>query len=332
MIVQMWNDVCPKLTSGILTVVLASSLLFGVQECCNIGLTQGIFSVGASVFENGHVHRLFLYPFHHKTGAQLLLSIIAFVFLSGSLERGFGTVRFLIMFFLLSTTLGLAYAILDLLQGFTHHTEGLLPTALSCMALTTMHTKMTKGFLCGVTFPTIALPWVFLIISTILIPNAVLPCNIIAILTGWMYGKGWFSLVQMSESRASVLEKNVPFRFLRAACHTTFVPASTEERRKILLAQVCSAPPAGSYPVQAYAPASSLQHSVPMPYDGWLNYNNTLASAPESRHPLGQSHGHSHAPPPGHHIDNHSHSCNHSHNLSNMSTAPEMDKYLNILP
>ncbi|KAJ0033034.1 hypothetical protein NQD34_000141, partial [Periophthalmus magnuspinnatus] len=314
MILEVLKEVSPKLTSGILTVILASSLLFGVQEYCNIGISQGLFSVGASVFENGHIHRLFLYPYHHKTVGQLLLSITVFAFLSGSLERGFGTVRFLIMFFLLSTTSGLAYAILDLLQGSTNQTEGLLPTALSCMALTTMHTRMTKGFLCGVSFPTIVLPWVFLIITTILIPNAVLPCNIIAVFTGWLYGRGWFSLLQMSESRASVLEKNVPFRFLRAASPATFVPASTEERRKVLLPQV-SSPPPGTYPVQAYAPASSVgpQNSASMPYDSWGIYNNTLSSFPVPLHPLGQSHGHSHAPFHGHH----SHSCNHSHNLNN---------------
>ncbi|KAJ0050657.1 hypothetical protein NL108_005049 [Boleophthalmus pectinirostris] len=320
MILQVLKEVSPKLTSGILTVILASSLLFGVQEYCNIGITQGMFSVGASVFENGHVHRLFLYPYHHKTGGQLLLSIIAFVFLSGSLERGFGTVRFLSMFFLLSTTSGLAYAIVDLLQGNTNQTEGLLPTALSCMALTTMHTKMTKGFLFGVSFPTIALPWLFLIITTIVIPNAVLPCNIIAVFTGWMYGRGWFSLVQMSESKASVLEKNAPFRFLRMASPALFVPASTEERRKVLLPQISSAPP-GSYPVQAYAPASSLgpQNYGAMPYEGWANYNSAMANASVTLHPLGQSHGHSHAHH-GHYSGyNHSHSCNHSHNLSNLS-------------
>uniref|UniRef100_A0A8C6SAA7 Peptidase S54 rhomboid domain-containing protein n=1 Tax=Neogobius melanostomus TaxID=47308 RepID=A0A8C6SAA7_9GOBI len=314
MILQELKEVSPKLTTGILTVAFASCLLFGIQECCNI--SQGMFSVGASVFENGHVHRLFLYPFYHKTVPQLLLSIIAFVFLSGSLERGFGTVRFLVMFFLLSTTTGLAYACVDFLQGTTNQTEGLLSTALACMALTTMHTKMTKGFLCGVSFPTIALPWLFLIITTILVPNAVLPCNIIAIITGWMYGRGWFSLVQMTESRASVLEKIMPFRFLRSISNVMFVPASTEDRRKTLLPQISATP--GTYPVQAYAPVSSLSphNSVSLQHEGWPSYSYALANASVPLHPHGQSHGHSHSHYTGH---NHTHSCNHNHNHQNFS-------------
>lgn len=306
MILYVLKEVAPKLTSGLLTVSFASCLLFGIQECCNI--SQGMFSVDASVLKNGHVHRLLLYPFYHKTGLQLLLSITAFVFLSGSLERGFGTVRFLIMFFLLSTTTGFAYAFLDFLQDSNNQTEGLLSTALACMALTTMHTRMTKGFLCGVSFPTIALPWLFLIITTILIPNAVLPCNIIAIITGWMYGRGCFSLVQMTDSSASLLEKKMPFTFLRSISSVTFVPASTEERRKTLLPQISATP--GTYPVQAYAPVSSLRphNSVAMPYEGWSSYNYSPASVPVPPQP----HGHSHS----HIIEhNHGYSCNHSQNF-----------------
>uniref|UniRef100_A0A8C6WFQ0 Uncharacterized protein n=1 Tax=Neogobius melanostomus TaxID=47308 RepID=A0A8C6WFQ0_9GOBI len=237
MILQELKEVSPKLTTGILTVAFASCLLFGIQECCNI--SQGMFSVGASVFENGH------------TVPQLLLSIIAFVFLSGSLERGFGTVRFLVMFFLLSTTTGLAYACVDFLQGTTNQTEGLLSTALACMALTTI-------------FPTIIMP----------------------------------------------------FRFLRSISNVMFVPASTEDRKKTLLPQISATP--GTYPVQAYAPVSSLSphNSVSLQHEGWPSYSYALANASVPLHPHGQSHGHSHSQYTGH---NHTHSCNHNHNHQNFS-------------
>lgn len=319
MLLQVLNELSPKLSSGILTVTFASCLLFGIQEWFHT--PSGMVSVGASVFESGHVHRLFLYPFYHRTFPQLVLSIIAFVFLSGSLERGFGTVRFLVMFSLLSTTTGLAYAFLDFLQDTSNQTEGLLSTALACVALTTMHTKMTKGFLCGVSFPTIALPWLFLIITTILIPKAVLPINIIAILTGWMYGKGWFSLVQMTESRASVLEKMMPFRFLRSISTVMFVPASAEERRKTILPQISAKP--GSYPVQAYAPVSSLSPHGPVAtsYDGWPSNQSIVVNASAPVPPHGQSHGHSHSHYTGH---NHGHSCNHSHNYQILSEQEQV--------
>lgn len=314
MIFKVVKDVVPVLTSGILTVVLLSCGLFGIHTFFN--LTPGVFSVGASVFQKGHLHRLLMYPLHHRTVPQLLLNITALVFLSGSLEKGVGTVRFLFLFLLLSSTTGLFYSFLDLLQegSIQGHTEGLVPVTLACVALTTMHTKMTKGFLCGVSFPTMALPWVFLIISTALIPHSVLPCNIIAILVGWMYGKGWFSLLDMSEARAGLLEKMMPFRLLRNISGVTFIPASTEERRKTLLPQINPTP--GSYPVQAYAPLSSVNpaNNTAMIYEGWPQSPGVMSTPPPPQnlhghvtaHGFGLSHGHFSE-------ESFGHSCNHSH-------------------
>ncbi|XP_045884863.1 rhomboid domain-containing protein 2 [Micropterus dolomieu] len=328
MIFQVFKDVAPVLTSGILTVVLVSCVLFGIQTYFNF--TQGVFSVGATVFQYGHLHRLLAYPFYHKTLAQLILNIIVLAFLSGSVEKGVGTVRFLFLFFLLSTTTGLFYSFVDLMQvdGNHSHAEGLVPVALACVALTTMHTRMTKGFLCGVSFPTMALPWVFLIITTALVPHSVLPCNVIAILVGVMYGKGWLSLMDLSEARAGILEKMMPFRFLRSISGAMFVPASTEERRKTLLPQINPTP--GSYPVQAYAPLSSINSADTMGkfYEGWPNSINALSSPtpPISPHPHGHSSAHGFGLTHGHgsahglglshgHCSEQSfgHSCNHNH-------------------
>uniref|UniRef100_A0A3Q3W8L5 Peptidase S54 rhomboid domain-containing protein n=1 Tax=Mola mola TaxID=94237 RepID=A0A3Q3W8L5_MOLML len=226
--------------------------------------------------------QLLAYPFYHQTFAQLLLNITALLFFSGSLERGFGTVRFLFLFPLLSTTTGLFYSFLAYLQSDSwgqNHTEGLLPVALACVALTTMHTKMTKGFLCGVSFPTMALPWVLLIITTTLIPHSVLPCNIIAVLVGWMYGKEWFSFLHLSEARAGVLEKTMPFRVLRRISGVMFIPASTEERRKTILPHINPTP--GSYPVQAYAQLSSINTADTRNnfYEGWPNIHSSQPGA-----------------------------------------------------
>lgn len=291
-----FKGMIPVFTSGILAVVLLSCGLFGIKT--HFELNQGSFSVGASVFENGHVYKLFTYPFYHKTLTQLLLNITALMVLSGSLERGVGTVRFLYLFVLLSTCTGLVYAFLDLLQGDStrSHTEGLVPVTLACVAVTTMHTRMAKGFLCGVTVPTMALPWVFLIISTILIPHCVLPCNIIAILIGWVYGKGWFSLLHMSEARACVLEKMLPFRLLKSFSGDLFVPASTEERRKTLLPQINPTP--GSYPVQAYAPLSNISppETTANMYEGWPNASGALSSPAPPLYPYGHGNAGSFGP------------------------------------
>lgn len=309
MIFQVFKDVAPVPTSGVLTVVLLSCVLFGIQTYFNF--TQGILSVGASVFQDGHLHRLLTYPFYHQSFAQLLLSITALLFLGGGLEKGFGTVRFLFLFLLLSTTTGFFYSFVDLMQADSSSqspSEGLLPVSLACVALTTMHTKMTRGFLCGVSFPTVALPWVLLLITTALIPHSVLPCNIIAILVGVMYGKGWFSRVDLSEARAGVLEKMMPFWLLRRISRAMFVPASTEERRKTLLPQINPAP--GSYPVQAYAPLSSI-NTANTPgkfYEGWPSSTSALPSPPAPPPP--GTHGHGSAQNIG---LSHGHSCNHNH-------------------
>lgn len=317
-IFQVFKELAPAPTSGIVIVTLSSCVLFGIQTYFNF--TQGIFSVGATVFQNGHLHRLLTYPFYHKDLAQLLLSITTLVFLGGSLEKGFGTVRFLFLFLLLSTTTGLFYSFVDLMQSDSDqsHVEGLLPVALASVAVTTMHTKMSRGFLCGVSFPTMALPWVLLLITTALTPHSVLPCNIIGILVGWVYGKGRLSLVDLTEARAGVLEKMMPFRLLRSISGVMFVPASTEERRKTLLPQINPTP--GSYPVQAYAPLSSINTADPTAkfYEGWQNSTNTPLSTstppliPHGHGPaqsFGLSHGHSSEPSSGH-------SCNHSHSHS----------------
>lgn len=300
-VLRAFKDVVPAFPVGVLTVVFVACVFFVIQAL--LSSTPGVLSVGASVFHSGHIHRLFLYPFYHRASAQLLPSVLAMALLSGSLEKGFGTVRFLHLFLLLSTTTGVFYSFLDLLQSDStqSHTEGLLPVALACVALTTMHTKMSKGFLCGVSFPTIALPWVLLILTTILIPHSVLPCNVIAILVGWMYGKGWFSFLDLSEARAGVLEKMIPFRVLRSIGGVMFVPVSTEERRRTLLPRVNPTP--GSYPVQTYAPASSTNSADTTSkfYEGWPNMTSASSFPVPPPHPhghgsaaLGYSHSHGH--------------------------------------
>ncbi|XP_029950948.1 rhomboid domain-containing protein 2-like [Salarias fasciatus] len=318
-ILRVFKDV-PVPSIGILTVAFLSCFLFGIQTSLNF--SPGVFSIGGSVFLKGHLHILFLFPFYHRTSTQLLLSLAALAFLSSSLEKGIGTVRFMFVFLLLSSTTGLFYSFLDLLQEDTYkaHAEGLVPVTLACVALTTMHTKMTKGFLCGVSFPTMALPWVFLIITTALVPHSVLPCNVISIIVGWVYGKGWLSLLDLSEARAGVLEKMMPFRCLRSIRGVVFIPANIEERRKTLLPQINPTP--GSYPVQAYAPVSSVDSipTRPVMYEGWTSAMSSPTPplnlhAHVSSHSAQHDHGHFSELTFGH-MNHHNHSHDHGHGHS----------------
>lgn len=308
MLIKLLRDAAPTPTCGVLVVALLSCLLFAAQT--QLDWSPAAFSVGSSVLWNGHVHRLLTFSLSHQTTAQLLGSIAAFAVLSSSLEKGFGTLRFLLALTVMSTATGLLYSFLDLLRadGDHHHTEGLLPAALSCVALTTTHTKMTKGFLCGVSFPTAVLPWVLLVVTTALVPLSVLPCNIVAVAVGCVYGRGCCSLLAVSEARAAVWEKKLLFRLLRRISGVMFVPASTEERRKTLLPHIN--PPPGSYPVQAYAPVSSINSAQEMgrSYEGWSNSADVLSgpAAPLhfSAHQLTSEHCSG---------GKNGHSCQHSH-------------------
>ncbi|XP_077462456.1 rhomboid domain-containing protein 2 isoform X2 [Stigmatopora argus] len=310
-LVKVIRDMLPVVTSGMFLITLTSCAVFGLHTYLDV--SQESLSVGANIFVKGHVHTLFTYSFYHRTPTHLLLSLCTMLFLSGSLEKGFGTVRFLVACILMSTLTGLLYAFVDLLQESNASVEGLVPLALACVTLTTTHTKMTKGFLCGVRFPTMVLPWLFVLITSIFIPHAVLPCSIISTLVGWAHGRGWFSLVDISETRAGLVEKTPPFRLLKSIGLVLFVPASTEDRRKTLLPQINPTP--GSYPVQAYAPASSANVAVSASakmHEAWLNHTTAVSgSTAPTNHQLlapgisGTGHGHSCAH--NHHAHSHGH-------------------------
>lgn len=274
MIFQLLKELAPFPSCGVVTVMILSCVLFGVQTFFD--LTQAGLSVGASVFLNGHVSRLLTYSFYHQTSGQLLFNIAALLFLCSSLEKGFGTVRFLLVFPVLSTTTGLFYSLEELLHGADgQEAHGLLPAVLACVTLTTTRTKVSKGFLCGMSFPSVALPWILLLLACFA-PGSRTPCNIMAVLVGWVYGKGWFSPLEVSEAKAGALEKTLPFRLLRRMSGVLFVPAATQERRKAVLPQIDPTP--GSYPLQAYAPPSSL--SAVGFHEGWPSASSQSA-APE---------------------------------------------------
>ncbi|XP_045076344.1 rhomboid domain-containing protein 2-like isoform X2 [Coregonus clupeaformis] len=224
------------------------------------------------------------------------------------------------MFLLLSISTGVLYTILGLLlfgASAQKQVEGFIPVSLSLMGMATVHSRKVKGFLFGVTVPMLALPWLFLFIITLLVPHTVFLCNAIAIIAGGIYGKGWLSLLDMSDARASVLDKKMPFRLLRNI-GVLYVPASTEERRKTVHPPIIPTP--GSYPVQAYAPVSftsNLQatETTPKTFEGWAHSYYTQGSPVQLSGYYGHNHGyglkHSFGPSHGHSHE-HGHSCSHS--------------------
>ncbi|XP_014052985.2 rhomboid domain-containing protein 2-like [Salmo salar] len=171
--------------------------------------------------------------------------------------------------------------------------EGFMPVSLSLMYMATVHSRMVKGFLFGVTVPMLALPWLFLFITTLLVPHTVFLCNVMAIIAGGIYGKGWLSLLDMSDARASVLDKKMPFRLLRNI-DVLYVPASIEARRKTVHPPIIPTP--GSYPVQAYAPVSSTSNlqateTTPKTFEGWAHSYYTQGSPVQVSGYYGHNHG-----------------------------------------
>ncbi|XP_046717055.1 rhomboid domain-containing protein 2 isoform X2 [Silurus meridionalis] len=304
-----------EFTSGVGFVVTLSCVLSIVANHFNI--SAHALSLESSVVLNGHVHKLLTYCFYHKDVGHLFLSATLLVAFCSGLERGVGTVRFLHLLLFLVTSVGLIHVLLEVLlfSPYTRSTvSGLIPVSLSMLGTVTMSSRVRKAFLLGFTVPSAVLPWLLLLIVHLFIPNTVLLCNALAAITGQMYGMKWFSMLQMSESKACMFEKMMPFRLLKKVTCVHFVPASAGERKKILHT-ICSPSP-GSYPVQAYAPASMLASQAAgnalNSVDGWshstiIQQNFTVPSlnpgyntGPRSSHGhtqghvCGNSHGHSH--------------------------------------
>ncbi|XP_048838902.1 rhomboid domain-containing protein 2 [Brienomyrus brachyistius] len=261
-----------EFTSGVATVIAVSAVLFIVSTFCHIPADVG--SLDSSAVLKGNVQRLFTYSFFHEDAWRLLLGAGALLLLGGGLERGLGTVRFLYLLLLLPACAGLLYALLEpLLFGAAARgcVLGLVPAALSLQGAAVTRSLMRRAILFGINVPALALPWVFLLIAH-LIPGDVLLCNALAVIVGQIYGKGWLALLTVSESRASLLDKKMPFRLLRKLPGVTYMPACVEERRRTTH-RLCKPAP-GSYPVQAYAPVSSTLPTqavgtLPQMYDGW---------------------------------------------------------------
>ncbi|XP_055064017.2 rhomboid domain-containing protein 2 [Misgurnus anguillicaudatus] len=326
---QKFADFVPdvELTCGIVAVIALSCILSVLTNFLDI--SEHFFSLESSAILKGHVYKLFTYCLYPKNMTNLFLNAIVMVYPCIGLEKGTGTIRFLYLSLLLPSICGLLHVMLELLLFSSSNrssVNGLIPLALSVLGMVTINSAMRKAYFMGINVPTASLPWIFLIVVTVFFPNTVFLCNVLAIITGIIYGMGWFSLFEMSESRASVLEKKFPLRLLKYVPGVQFIPASAEERNKPL--DLTNITP-GSYPVQAYAPvnpatgqamgnqANTLDgwpqstypqqnYTFPSPYTGssgaatWYNHGHS--------HSHGHDHGHSHS-----HGHDHSHGHGHSH-------------------
>lgn len=308
-----------ELTCGIVFVIVLSCVFSFIPYYFD--LSDHFFSLESSAVISGHVYKLFTYFLYHKNMLNFFLGAILMVFPCSGLERGIGTVRFLYRSLLLSSISGLLHVLLESLlfsPSSRSSVNGFTPLALSVLGMITISSSMQKAYIMGVSVPTASLPWIILIIITLFFPNTAFICNILAIITGILYGMGWFSLLEVSESRASILDKKFPFRLLKQIPGVQFIPASAEERKKPL--DFTDVPP-GSYPVQAYTPVNAVNGaatgSLPNTFDGWpvSLYPQQQFTLPSPHTGVGTGHNHGHG---------HGHSHGHHHGHSHHTGSPWM--------
>lgn len=317
-----------ELTCGIVIVVVVSCVLSVLTN--HYDVSEHFFSLDSNAVIKGHVYKLFTYCLYHKNITTLFLNAIVMVYPCIGLEKGIGTIRFLYQSLLLTSISGLLHMLLESLlfsPSNRSSVNGLIPLALSVLGMVTVNSAMRKAYFMGINVPTASLPWIILMIVTVAFPNTVFLCNVLAIITGIIYGIGWFSLFEMSESRASVLEKKFPFRLLKHVPGVQFISASAEECNKPL--DLTDITP-GSYPVQTYVPVNiatgQATGSLPNSLEGWPhstyprpNYTFSSPHTGSSGVAIGQSHGHGHSH--GHH-HGHSHQCDAAHHYGNPWISP----------
>ncbi|XP_066552003.1 rhomboid domain-containing protein 2 [Amia ocellicauda] len=312
-----------ELTSGAALAVAISAAVY--IATARFSVAPEVLSLGPGALADWHVHKLVTYSFCHTDPWLLLLQAGALCLFGCGLERSVGTARFCCLLLLLSGWTGFLHALLELLlfgRAGGGSVRGLLPVTLAMVGMATVRSRIRRALLCGVNVPRAALPWLFLLAS-LLVPGASFLCNLVAVLVGQAYGVGRCFLLDVSETRACVLDKTVPFRLLRRLGVAVYVPASVQERRTALHKPLT--PAAGSYPVQVYAPVSAIppQQSLSQSYEGWQNspYSPGSYFPPAPHHAHGHGHtvhqntgsqpghggccGHAHsspsAPTPGHH-------------------------------
>ncbi|KAI7793727.1 putative rhomboid domain-containing protein 2, partial [Triplophysa rosa] len=339
---QKFADFLPdvELTCGIVVVVVVSCVLSVVTH--HFDVSEHFFSLDSNAVIKGHVYKLITYCLYHKNMTSFFLNAIVMVYPCIGLEKGIGTIRFLYQSLLLTSISGLLHVLLESLlfsPSNRSSVNGFIPLALSVLGMVTINSAMRKAYFMGINVPTASLPWIILIIVTVAFPNTVFLCNVLAIITGIIYGIGWFSLFEMSESRASVLEKKFPFRLLKHVPGVQFIPASDMERNKPL--DLTDITP-GSYPVQTYAPVNvntgQATGSLPNSLDGWPHstfpqqnytysspYTGSSGVTTSHSHGHDQSHGHGHSHEHGHshrHHHGHSHQCDAAHHYGNPWISP----------
>ncbi|XP_068945562.1 rhomboid domain-containing protein 2 [Petaurus breviceps papuanus] len=214
----------------------------------------------AALRRDWEVYRLITYILVYEHPLSLLSGLVIIWRFAGSFEKSVGTVRhsfFTLVFAFFSALLFVLLETLWALAGFggVEDPRGFTPVAFAMLGVSSIRTRMRRTLFFGVPVSASVIPWLLLFASWF-IPQTSFLSNICGLFIGFIYGLGYCSCLDLSESVALKLDQKFPFSLLRRATVLNYVSGSSVERRAIQTRKINPVP--GSYPTQSY-------HSYPMP-------------------------------------------------------------------
>ncbi|XP_005988649.1 rhomboid domain-containing protein 2 isoform X2 [Latimeria chalumnae] len=216
-------------SSTLLSILISVSIFV---SCHKKLLNRNDFTLRSDVI-NLQVYRFITYAFFHKDLNALLCNIFILWHFGSGLERSIGTVKHLYLTTMFTILSGLLYLLLNLVlfgPGKVEDVSGLTSVTFAMMGLSTARTRMRRSLFFGINIPTAFVPWV-LLFAAFVIPGASFMVCIGGIIVGQAYGLGLCLFPELSEPKASALDKKLIFWLLKKLPGGTYIPGSLLERR-----------------------------------------------------------------------------------------------------
>ncbi|XP_039248229.1 rhomboid domain-containing protein 2-like [Styela clava] len=180
--------------------VVTTVLFVAIIVCYKIKLarhfTDVILCVQPHMIMTGQVSRLIKYVIHHKNVKNLLLSLASLAIFGTVAERQAGSIRYLFLmtiFAILSASLTVFFSIL---LGFSSHYSslmyscpalGLTPALFGIIVLVFKNSPMKKSVILFVMLPNVAIPWLLLISSQVILQDTTFISNLSGCIVGSLY-------------------------------------------------------------------------------------------------------------------------------------------------
>lgn len=180
--------------------VVTTVLFVAIIVCYKVKLarhfTDVILCVQPHMVMTGQVSRLIKYVVHHKNVKNLLLSLVSLAVFGTVAERQAGSIRYLFLmtvFAIFSASLTVFFSIL---LGFSSHYSslmyscpalGLTPALFGIIVLVFKNSPMKKSVILFVMIPNMAVPWLLLIASQVVLQDTTFISNLSGCIVGSLY-------------------------------------------------------------------------------------------------------------------------------------------------